>query len=376
MVQRLTEFDTIAAISTPLGEGGISIVRVSGEDAVAIVNRLFKGKDLEKVPSHTINYGHIVDPATGQVIDEVMASVMLAPKTFTKEDIVEINCHGGIVVTNDILQLLLANGARMADPGEFTKRAFVNGRIDLTQAESVMDIIRAKTDKARQVAVKQLSGGLLTEIRALRQEILDVLAKYLAQILHVVVASSQNNIIGTVKEYCDQMFEKLSEKCGILFLRSIRGDQVKPGVHQILGSICGDKVNPGVHQIGKVMKLGWQYNGIKGLEGVLEITDQVSNSQEDTYLDKDDNKVNNTGSKDNSPQYYIWDNTNGKFSNTPINEIGITLNQNYNYAGTTFIQGGSIYPIGKPTGDNKAQFDICLHNTEGNNIVIFRKKEH
>lgn len=94
------------------------------------------------------------------MIDEVMASVMLAPKTFTKEDIVEINCHGGIVVTNDILQLLLANGARMADPGEFTKRAFVNGRIDLTQAESVMDIIRAKTDKARQVAVKQLSGGL------------------------------------------------------------------------------------------------------------------------------------------------------------------------------------------------------------------------
>ena len=176
MVQRLTEFDTIAAISTPLGEGGISIVRVSGEDAVEIANKVFKGKDLTQVASHTINYGHIVDPASGQVIDEVMASVMLAPKTFTKEDTVEINCHGGIVVTNDILQLLLANGARMADPGEFTKRAFVNGRIDLTQAESVMDIIRAKTDKARQVAVKQLEGGLLTEIRALRQEILDVLA--------------------------------------------------------------------------------------------------------------------------------------------------------------------------------------------------------
>lgn len=176
MVQRLTEFDTIAAISTPLGEGGISIVRVSGEDAVEIANKVFKGKDLTQVASHTINYGHIVDPASGQMIDEVMASVMLAPKTFTKEDTVEINCHGGIVVTNDILQLLLANGARMADPGEFTKRAFVNGRIDLTQAESVMDIIRAKTDKARQVAVKQLEGGLLTEIRALRQEILDVLA--------------------------------------------------------------------------------------------------------------------------------------------------------------------------------------------------------
>lgn len=176
MVQRLTEFDTIAAISTPIGEGGISIVRMSGEEAVTIANRVFKGKNLEQVPTHTINYGHVVDPASGQVIDEVMVSVMRAPKTFTKEDVVEINCHGGIVVTNDILRLLLANGARMADPGEFTKRAFVNGRIDLTQAESVMDIIRAKTDKARAVAVRQLAGGLLEEIRAIRQQILDVLA--------------------------------------------------------------------------------------------------------------------------------------------------------------------------------------------------------
>ncbi|WEV39814.1 tRNA uridine-5-carboxymethylaminomethyl(34) synthesis GTPase MnmE [Lactobacillus sp. ESL0681] len=176
MVQTLTEFDTIAAISTPIGEGGISIVRLSGEAAVPIVNQIFKGKNLIKVPSHTINYGHIIDPETKQVIDEVMVSVMRAPKTFTREDIVEINCHGGIVVTNRILQLLLGHGARMADAGEFTKRAFMNGRIDLTQAESVMDIVRAKTDKAREVAEKQLEGGLLTKIQAMRQEILDTLA--------------------------------------------------------------------------------------------------------------------------------------------------------------------------------------------------------
>ncbi|CCI84618.1 tRNA modification GTPase TrmE [Lactobacillus pasteurii DSM 23907 = CRBIP 24.76] len=176
MVRTLTEFDTIAAISTPIGEGGISIVRMSGEDAIKIANRVFKGKDLEAVDSHTIHYGHIVDPAKKMTIDEAMVSVLRAPKTFTREDIVEINCHGGIVVTNHILQLLLANGARMADPGEFTKRAFVNGRIDLTQAESVMDIVRAKTDKARQVAVGQLAGGLLTKIRQMRQEILDTLA--------------------------------------------------------------------------------------------------------------------------------------------------------------------------------------------------------
>lgn len=176
MAQTLTEFDTIAAISTPIGEGGISIVRLSGEDAVKIANRIFKGKDLTKAPSHTIHYGHIVDPENKQIIDEVMVSVMLAPKTFTREDIVEINCHGGIVVTNRILQLLLRNGARMAEPGEFTKRAFVNGRIDLTQAESVMDIVRAKTDRARQVAENQLEGGLLAKIQAMRQEILDTLA--------------------------------------------------------------------------------------------------------------------------------------------------------------------------------------------------------
>lgn len=176
MAQTLTEFDTISAISTPIGEGGISIVRTSGEDAIKIVNEIFKGADLSKVPTHTVHYGHIVDPATGKTIDEVMATVFRAPKTFTREDIVEISCHGGIVVTNHILQLILAQGARMADPGEFTKRAFVNGRIDLTQAESVMDIIRAKTDKARQVAVGQLEGGLMHKVKAMRQEILDTLA--------------------------------------------------------------------------------------------------------------------------------------------------------------------------------------------------------
>ncbi|CCI82378.1 tRNA uridine-5-carboxymethylaminomethyl(34) synthesis GTPase MnmE [Lactobacillus hominis] len=177
MAQVLTQFDTIAAISTPLGEGGISIVRLSGQDAVKIANKVFKGANLAKVASHTIHYGHVIDPETNKVIDECMATVMLAPKTFTRENIVEISCHGGIVVTNDILQLLLANGARMADPGEFTKRAFMNGRIDLTQAESVMDMVRAKTDRARQVAMNQLEGGLMTKIKAMRQDLLDTMAQ-------------------------------------------------------------------------------------------------------------------------------------------------------------------------------------------------------
>ncbi|PEF07956.1 tRNA uridine-5-carboxymethylaminomethyl(34) synthesis GTPase MnmE [Bacillus thuringiensis] len=170
------EFDTIAAISTALGEGAIAIVRVSGDDAVEKVDRIFKGKDLTEVSSHTIHYGHIVDLDTNQVIEEVMVSIMRAPRTFTRENIVEINCHGGLVSVNKVLQLILAQGVRLAEPGEFTKRAFLNGRIDLSQAEAVMDLIRAKTDRAMNVAINQMEGRLSKLIGRLRQEILETLA--------------------------------------------------------------------------------------------------------------------------------------------------------------------------------------------------------
>ncbi len=175
----IQEFDTIAAISTPPGEGAISIVRLSGEEALPIAAKVFRSgqKNLQTVPSHTIHYGHLIDPDKEQLVDEVMVSVMKAPKTFTREDVVEINCHGGIVVVNQILQLLLRQGARLAEPGEFTKRAFLNGRMDLSQAEAVMDLIRAKTDRAMNLALNQLDGNLSQLIRSLRQEILTTLAQ-------------------------------------------------------------------------------------------------------------------------------------------------------------------------------------------------------
>ncbi|QYA48473.1 tRNA uridine-5-carboxymethylaminomethyl(34) synthesis GTPase MnmE [Nosocomiicoccus ampullae] len=172
------QFDTISSISTPVGEGAIAIVRLSGEDAVNIADRLYKGKkSLKEVDSHTINYGHIVDPKTEEVIEEVMVAVMRAPRTYTREDIVEINCHGGIHTINHILQLTLQNGATMAEPGEFTKRAFLNGRIDLSQAEGIMDFIRSKTDDASKIANQQMQGRLKEYIERLRQEILEVLAQ-------------------------------------------------------------------------------------------------------------------------------------------------------------------------------------------------------
>ena len=166
--------DTIAAISTSLGVGAISIIRISGNKSIEIVNKIFKGKNLNEVESHTINYGHIYD--NNKIIDEVLVSIMKAPKTFTTEDIVEINCHGGIATTQKILELLLLNGCRLAEPGEFTKRAFLNGRIDLLEAEGVMDLINSKTDQARDLAINQVSGKISNMIDNLRKDIVEILA--------------------------------------------------------------------------------------------------------------------------------------------------------------------------------------------------------
>ncbi len=166
--------DTIVAISTKLGVGAISIIRVSGDNAIPLVNKVFRGKDLTKVESHTINYGFINDGK--EDIDEVLVTVMKAPKTFTREDVVEINCHGGIATTLRILDLLIEEGARRAEAGEFTKRAFLNGRIDLTEAEAVMDLIESKTDNSRKLALSSLEGNLKKYINSFRDKLKHVLA--------------------------------------------------------------------------------------------------------------------------------------------------------------------------------------------------------
>ena len=166
--------DTICAIATSQGVGAIAIIRISGEDSIKVVNKIFKGKDLEKVESHTINYGHITDG--DKIIDEVLVSVMKAPKTFTAEDTVEINTHGGISPTNKVLELLLENGCRLAEPGEFTKRAFLNGRIDLLEAEAVMDMINSKTDAQRQMAINQIGGKVSDLINSLRNDMVQIIS--------------------------------------------------------------------------------------------------------------------------------------------------------------------------------------------------------
>lgn len=166
--------ENICAISTALGVGAISIVRCSGPDVISIVNKIFKGTNLENVSSHTIHYGHIVDGY--EVIDEVLVSVMRAPKTFTMEDVVEINCHGGISTTNKVLELLLVSGCRMATPGEFTKKAFLNGRIDLTEAEGIQELISSEGEEARKYAMNKVEGNLKNIIKSIREELVNLSA--------------------------------------------------------------------------------------------------------------------------------------------------------------------------------------------------------
>jgi len=174
--------DVIAAISTPVGNGGISIVRLSGEESVSMVSGIFKGANLLNKKSHTMSFGYIVDPFNGKTIDEVLVSVMLAPKTYTCENIVEINCHGGLQASKKVLETVLNQGARLAEPGEFTKRAFLNGRIDLTQAEAVIDIITSKTELSRQSALNQLEGSLKKAVYDLRDNLLTSIATIEASI--------------------------------------------------------------------------------------------------------------------------------------------------------------------------------------------------
>jgi len=169
--------DTIAAISTPLGEGGIGIVRLSGKNSIEIAENIFsspKKRTLQNMKSSSVIYGHIHNPSTGEKIDEVLVTVMKSPHSYTKEDVVEINCHGGMITLRKTLELVLRQGARLADPGEFTRRAFINGRIDLSQAEAILDLIRSKTDESRRIAIEQLHGGLSEKITALRDRLMAI----------------------------------------------------------------------------------------------------------------------------------------------------------------------------------------------------------
>ena len=202
--------DTIVAISTASGVGAISIIRLSGSKALEVASKIFKGKDLKKVDSHTINHGYIIDK-NRNIIDEVLVSVMLAPKTYTMEDIVEINTHGGIASTNKVLELCLVNGARLAQPGEFTKRAFLNGRIDLTEAEAIEDVINSSTDKSLILSMNQLTGSLKNLITETRKDIMGLIANIEVNIDYPEYEDAEDITLKRLKEKLLPIKSKLEE---------------------------------------------------------------------------------------------------------------------------------------------------------------------
>ena len=220
--------DNIVAISTAMTKGAISIIRMSGKDVISIANKIFKGKNLEEVESHTIHYGYIVDQE--EIIDEVLVTIMKAPKTYTMEDIVEINCHGGIITTKRILETILNYDIRLAEAGEFTKRAFLNGRIDLTQAEAVMDLIESKSNQARKQAVNQLTGKLSSQISNLREKIKDLLASIEVNIDYPEYYDIE---IVTIKKI-EEVTQKLITELKNILNNSKNGKIVKEGIKTVI----------------------------------------------------------------------------------------------------------------------------------------------
>jgi len=220
------EQDTIAAVATPLGEGSIAVIRISGPDSIAIADKVYQGKrSLSEAPSHTVHYGYIVQPENGERIDEVLVTVMRAPRTFTREDVVEVSCHGGMISVQRTLEAILAAGARLAEPGEFTKRAFLNGRIDLSQAEAVIDIIRAKTDRAAKIALGQHEGRLSRLIRGLRQDIVETLAH-----LAVNVDYPEYDAEEVTAQFLRERAEKIKSEIDRLLQTARQGKIVREGI--------------------------------------------------------------------------------------------------------------------------------------------------
>lgn len=220
--------DTIAAISTAQGVGAISIIRVSGPEAIKIVSKIFSNKKFYNAPSHTIHYGYIMDG--NEKVDEVLVTIMRAPKTFTKEDVVEINAHGGIMTTDKILEILLVNGCRLAEPGEFTKRAFLNGRIDLTEAEGVMNLINSKTDISRKIALNQVGGKVSNMISKLRDELAGIISNIEVNIDYPEYEDIEEMTIDKINSNLNELEEKIDK----ILKESKNGEVLTNGIKTVI----------------------------------------------------------------------------------------------------------------------------------------------
>ncbi|MDR8394329.1 tRNA uridine-5-carboxymethylaminomethyl(34) synthesis GTPase MnmE [Aliifodinibius sp. S!AR15-10] len=371
--REITQKEPIAAIATPIGEGGIAVIRVSGKNAIARVNEAFKGVDLTKKESHTVNFGKILDK-NDQVVDEVLATLFHSPRSYTGEETVEISCHGGVLVTQAVLEAVLALGIRSAEPGEFTQRAFLNGKMELSQAEAVADLIHAKSQKAMDAAHQQLEGRLGEHIKQFRQQIIDATA-----MVELELDFIEEDVEFANKEQLKELLEELDEEIYSLLATYETGRLVKHGVRTVfIGQPNAGKSTLLNTLVGKdraivtdiagttrdTIDVDWSYDGL-----LFTLTDTAGLRDTDDTVEAEGVKRSQKAFSEADLVVYLKD-LSRELSQEERREIG----QFQKKAGDTpFILIGTKNDIAREVADERMEYDLKISALEGERIEELKK---
>lgn len=371
--KRITERDPITAIATPVGEGGIAVIRVSGKNAVTTVNEAFKGTDLTQQDSHTVHFGKIVD-AEGKVVDEVLATLFHSPKSYTGEETVEISCHGGVLVTQAVLEAILSLGIRSAEPGEFTQRAFLNGKMELSQAEAVADLIHAKSKKALDSAHQQLEGRLGDHIKQFRQQIIDATA-----MVELELDFIEEDVEFADKEELEQLLKELDQEIDNLLATYETGRLVKHGIRTVfiglpnagkstlLNTLVGKNraiVTDIAGTTRDTIDVDWSYDGLRFI-----LTDTAGLRETQDLVEAEGVKRSQKAFEDADLAVYLKD-LSGELTPEEREEIA-TFQKN---AGNTpFVLIGTKNDIALNVDDERMDYDLKISALEGENIDHFKK---
>lgn len=371
--QEINQKEPIAAIATPIGEGGIAVVRISGKNAIRIVNKAFKGADLGKQDSHTVHYGKLIDKKE-QIVDEVLVTLFHSPKSYTGEESVEISCHGGVLVTQDVLETVLALGIRSAEPGEFTQRAFLNGKMELSQAEAVADLIHAKSQKAIDAAQQQLEGRLGEHIKRFRQQIIDATAMVELELDFV-----EEDVEFANKEELERLLNELDTEIDKLLATYETGRLVKHGVRTVfIGLPNAGKSTLLNTLVGKdraivtdiagttrdTIDVDWSYDGIR-----FKLTDTAGLRETEDQIEAEGVKRSQKAFKEADLVVYLKD-----LSRRITTEESEDIAELQKNAGDTpFVLIGTKNDIALEVKDERLDYDLKISALEGEKIDELKK---